>query len=177
MDLPLVGSSSPKETTKKSVSISGNLDAEAAAEDDASAKLESPQGPESPDMQTAAERFAKQNQCTLKKNTKVHVDNSDLSADPNLITITSPMPERKYATIGNATTTTFKPQLKAKPAVLKKTRVFCAIVCRCAKGPTRSSHIDFIRINLSKTINSTVYSFLENSDRYFLWNCFCKTII
>ncbi|CAH1377786.1 SLIT-ROBO Rho GTPase-activating protein 1-like isoform X7 [Tenebrio molitor] len=120
MDLPLVGSSSPKETTKKSVSISGNLDAEAAAEDDTSAKLESPQGPESPDMQTAAERFAKQNQCTLKKNTKVHVDNSDLSADPNLITITSPMPERKYATIGNATTTTFKPQLKAKPAVLKK---------------------------------------------------------
>ncbi|XP_029170170.1 SLIT-ROBO Rho GTPase-activating protein 1-like isoform X2 [Nylanderia fulva] len=27
-------------------------------------------GPESPDMSTAAERFAKQNQCTLKKNTK-----------------------------------------------------------------------------------------------------------
>ena len=30
------------------------------------------------------------------------------------------MPERKYATIGGATTTTFKPQLKAKPPVLKK---------------------------------------------------------
>ncbi|XP_067217186.1 SLIT-ROBO Rho GTPase-activating protein 1-like isoform X2 [Linepithema humile] len=28
-------------------------------------------GPESPDMSTAAERFAKQNQCTLKKNTKI----------------------------------------------------------------------------------------------------------
>ena len=32
-------------------------------------------GPESPDMSTAAERFAKQNQCTLKKNTKSSVDN------------------------------------------------------------------------------------------------------
>ncbi|XP_044257021.1 SLIT-ROBO Rho GTPase-activating protein 1-like isoform X2 [Tribolium madens] len=119
MDLPLVGNSSPKETTKKSISVSSNLSSEGSISDD-SKSLESPQGPESPDMQTAAERFAKQNQCTLKKNTKVHVDSSDLSADPNLITITSPMPERKYATIGSATTTTFKPQLKAKPPVLKK---------------------------------------------------------
>ncbi|EFA11413.2 SLIT-ROBO Rho GTPase-activating protein 1-like Protein [Tribolium castaneum] len=112
MDLPLVGNSSPKETTKKSMSVSGNLTSEGPLGD------ESHKSPESPDMQTAAERFAKQNQCTLKKNTKVHVDSSD-SAETNLITITSPMPERKYATIGSATTT-FKPQLKAKPPVLKK---------------------------------------------------------
>lgn len=122
MDLPLVGNLSPKETTKKSISISSNLNSE--SDDSTSIKsLESPQGPESPDMQTAAERFAKQNQCTLKKNTKVHVDSSDLRTESNLITITSPMPERKYATIGSATTTTtttFKPQLKVKPPVLKK---------------------------------------------------------
>ncbi|KZC04072.1 SLIT-ROBO Rho GTPase-activating protein 1, partial [Dufourea novaeangliae] len=33
-------------------------------------------GPESPDMSTAAERFAKQNQCTLKKNTKTNPTDS-----------------------------------------------------------------------------------------------------
>lgn len=98
--------------------------------------IESPTttGPESPDMQTAAERFAKQNQCTLKKNTKLlHVDNNNkqqqqqVNEESNLIAITtSPMLDRKYVTIGsgsvsdNATTTTFKPQLKSKPPVLKK---------------------------------------------------------
>lgn len=35
-------------------------------------------GPESPDMSTAAERFAKQNQCTLKKNTKTNPEGSKL---------------------------------------------------------------------------------------------------
>lgn len=35
-------------------------------------------GPESPDMSTAAERFAKQNQCTLKKNTKTNTDGAKL---------------------------------------------------------------------------------------------------
>ncbi|KAK5639424.1 hypothetical protein RI129_011916 [Pyrocoelia pectoralis] len=64
MDLPLVSSSSPKQSIKKSTNLSDtSLD-----EDTASIKsLESPTGPDSPDMQTAAERFAKQNQCTLKK--------------------------------------------------------------------------------------------------------------
>lgn len=120
MDLPLVGSSSPKELTKKSISVSNNLNSEAQVEDDNTSvkSLESPQSLDSPDMQTAAERFAKQNQCTLKKNTKVHVDNSELSTE--CITITSPMLERKYATVSTSTTTTFKPQLKVKPPVLKK---------------------------------------------------------
>lgn len=122
MDLPLVGSSSPKELTKKSISVTGNLNSESLVEDDNTSvkSLESPQGPDSPDMQTAAERFAKQNQCTLKKNTKVHVDSSELSTECSLITITSPMMERKYATVSTSTTTTFKPQLKVKPPVLKK---------------------------------------------------------
>lgn len=60
MDLPLVGSSSPKEADK------------VISEEETGSESNSP-GPESPDMTTAAERFAKQNQCTLKKNTKVNL--------------------------------------------------------------------------------------------------------
>ncbi|XP_044764858.1 SLIT-ROBO Rho GTPase-activating protein 1-like isoform X3 [Coccinella septempunctata] len=110
MDLPLLGNCSPKEIAKKSVYVSSTIDA-----GEGEKTMESPPSLDSPEMQTAAERFAKQNQCTLKKNTKVHIDNTDM------ITITSPMPDRKYATIsGNLPTTTFKPQIKAKPPVLKK---------------------------------------------------------
>ncbi|XP_060536893.1 SLIT-ROBO Rho GTPase-activating protein 1-like isoform X2 [Cylas formicarius] len=76
---------------------------------------EKQQDVESPEMQTAAETFAKQNQCTLKKNTKIHLEGSEF------VTISSPVPNRKYATLGPATsTTTFKPPTKAKPMVLKK---------------------------------------------------------
>ncbi|XP_012261034.1 SLIT-ROBO Rho GTPase-activating protein 1-like isoform X2 [Athalia rosae] len=42
-------------------------------------------GPESPDMSTAAERFAKQNQCTLKKNTKSSNSGATASSDNQLI--------------------------------------------------------------------------------------------
>ena len=78
MDLPLLGSSSPKETGnggKKSlsaVSLSSLSSSSSSGEEENSAteNVVSPSGPESPDMTTAAERFAKQNQCTLKKNTK-----------------------------------------------------------------------------------------------------------
>ncbi|KAL1129740.1 hypothetical protein AAG570_012684 [Ranatra chinensis] len=59
-------------------------------------KVDSP-GPESPDMTTAAERFAKQNQCTLKKNTKASKPESE---------ITPPLQP--------------KPPLKAKPQIMKK---------------------------------------------------------
>lgn len=116
MDLPLTGSSSPKEIGKKSISVSANLE-----DDNISVKsLESPTGPESPDMTTAAERFAKQNQCTLKKNTKVHIDNS---VDQNdLAPIPSPIPDRK---LSETSTSSFKPQVKAKPAALLKKPVFC----------------------------------------------------
>lgn len=121
MDLPLVGNSSPKETVSKSVSVIENLCKDASPVDlnlpaSPTKSLTSPTGGESPDMQTAAETFAKQNQCTLKKNTKIQIDNSDL------VKITSPIIDRKYATIASSTTstTTFKPQPKAKPLVLKK---------------------------------------------------------
>lgn len=97
--------------TKKSISVSANL---YECADDVP-KLESSPSLDSPEMQTAAERFAKQNQCTLRKNTKVHLEGSDV------ITLTSPMPDRKFVAENNsATITTFKPQIKSKPPVLKK---------------------------------------------------------
>lgn len=129
MDLPLVGSSSPKEITKKSISVSANLYSDSSEDDSVSVKsLESPTGPESPDMTTAAERFAKQNQCTLKKNTKIQSECSSGSMEvtkqiSDLVAISSPITERKYNTLpdsAGSTTTTFKPQVKAKPPVLKK---------------------------------------------------------
>lgn len=128
MDLPLVGNSSPKETAKKSISISANLYSDSSEDDSVSVKsLESPTGPESPDMTTAAERFAKQNQCTLKKNTKIHSESSGsvevTKPISDLVAISSPLTERKYNTVpdsAGSTTTTFKPQVKAKPPVLKK---------------------------------------------------------
>ncbi|KAK9889363.1 hypothetical protein WA026_004638 [Henosepilachna vigintioctopunctata] len=111
MDLPLIGNCNSKEVSKKSVYVSTSVYPEVTDDEKVS---ESPPSLDSPEMQTAAERFAKQNQCTLKKNTKVHIDDSDI------ITITSPMPDRKYATISGSLATSFKPQLKAKPPVLKK---------------------------------------------------------
>ncbi|KAL1492781.1 hypothetical protein ABEB36_010977 [Hypothenemus hampei] len=104
MDLPL----------SNSVSVFSNL---CRSTEDQTAPLENPQQDvESPDMATAAETFAKQNQCTLKKNTKIQVDENEF------MTITSPMPDRKYATLGGSTssTSTFKPPTTAKPVVFKK---------------------------------------------------------
>ncbi|XP_071054634.1 SLIT-ROBO Rho GTPase-activating protein 1-like isoform X2 [Onthophagus taurus] len=112
MDLPLVGNSGPKEMVKKSMSLYSDHGEEETKILD---------NPESPDMTTAAERFAKQNQLTVKKNTKVRIDSGDVTKQvSDLVAITSPIPDRKYATISNATTTTFKPQIKVKPPVLKK---------------------------------------------------------
>ncbi|KAK4871550.1 hypothetical protein RN001_015674 [Aquatica leii] len=115
MDLPLVPSSSPKELTKKSLSGTANSVDCPMEEDTASLKsLESPTGPDSPDMQTAAERFAKQNQCTLKKNTKIHINSSSTVSDINkadVVQMSSPIVDRKCA---------IRPQVKAKPPVLKK---------------------------------------------------------
>lgn len=105
MDLPLASS----------VSVFSNLCLSGSPED--SANTEKPQGDvESPEMTTAAETFAKQNQCTLKKNTKIQLD------DTEFMTITSPVPNRKYATLGasSTSTSTFKPPTKTKPMVLKK---------------------------------------------------------
>ncbi|CAH1969108.1 unnamed protein product [Acanthoscelides obtectus] len=120
MDLPLIGSQSPKEQITKSMSVIGTMYPDSSPEEE-SASTKPPDnssGADSPDMQTAAETFAKQNQCTLKKNKKVYSHES-----PEYVMITSPMPDRKYATLGSTTTpstTTFKPQPKTKPMVLKK---------------------------------------------------------
>ncbi|XP_030756157.1 SLIT-ROBO Rho GTPase-activating protein 1-like isoform X2 [Sitophilus oryzae] len=103
MDLPLASS----------VSVFSNLCLNSSPEDTNNVE-KPPQEVESPEMTTAAETFAKQNQCTLKKNTKILLDDE-------FMTITSPVPNRKYATLGAATSTsTFKPPTKAKPMVLKK---------------------------------------------------------
>lgn len=69
MDLPL----SAQDASKKSASSSSlsSSDEETPVQPSRAEAATSPTGgPESPDMSTAAERFAKQNQCTLKKNTK-----------------------------------------------------------------------------------------------------------
>nr|XP_018898375.1 PREDICTED: SLIT-ROBO Rho GTPase-activating protein 1-like isoform X2 [Bemisia tabaci] len=80
-------------------------------------------GPESPDMSTVADRFAKQNQCTLKKNTKAHSSNSEsINVDPGAELCTEgsetkesirPEPMKKPM-VGN------KPKIMAKPQILKK---------------------------------------------------------
>ncbi|XP_046661965.1 SLIT-ROBO Rho GTPase-activating protein 1-like isoform X3 [Homalodisca vitripennis] len=94
MDLPLVG------TAESPGTKSGGGD--------------SPTGPESPDMTTAAERFAKQNQCTLKKNTKSGSQSRQSSSssqegkDPESKVCDTPPPLQP------------KPQLKAKPQLMRK---------------------------------------------------------
>lgn len=121
MDLPLVSSSSPKELTQKSVSICANLLEHSLEEDTTSGKCpENPTGPESPEIQTAAERFAKQNQCTLKKNTKIQMDTShksEINSKTSTVSMSSPTSERKSIPVVSSCS---KPQVKAKPPVLKK---------------------------------------------------------
>ncbi|KAF5305808.1 hypothetical protein FQA39_LY09144 [Lamprigera yunnana] len=120
MDLPLISSSSPKELTKKSITHTTDSVDIPSEEDTTSLKsLESPTGPDSPDMQTAAERFAKQNQCTLKKNTKILVDASTVSdINKTDVQISGPIVERKSLS---------RPQVKVKPPVLKKPTFTVAI--------------------------------------------------
>lgn len=194
MDLPLLGSSSPKEAggSKKSlsaVSLSSLSSSSSSGEEEnlTAETVVSPTGPESPDMTTAAERFAKQNQCTLKKNTKAshgasidaqtqtmkaaskrskfaasstvaatEMPNNDLqipsdviktsdndnlkpssdtksqSTESELVPIRSPGPQRTTAKIGGgkfgqsgpllqvAAVSSFKPQVKVKPQILRK---------------------------------------------------------
>lgn len=125
MDLPLIGNCSPQETKKKSISVSANLSSDNSLIDNISLKsIESPTDPDSPEMTTAAETFAKQNQCTLKKNTKINDTNIfSETKKSDYIAITSPSTERKLTSnniITNTTTSTFKPQLKSKPPLLKK---------------------------------------------------------
>ena len=123
MDLPLVKNSNLKGTLGKSISVSSDLYSDNTKEKVTSNSDDKLSEPESPDMTTAAERFAKQNQCTLKKNTKINMDlanKSDMKQPiSDLVVITTPTPDRKYI-VANTNTTSFKPQLKTKPPVLKK---------------------------------------------------------
>lgn len=110
--------------------------------------LSSPTGPESPDMTTAAERFAKQNQCTLKKNTKASQSlGSPLESKSSTTSHTSPRHSKsvdcqsekdvksgaycitKQSSASDALPSdsgkkpvvpSFKPPLKAKPQIMKK---------------------------------------------------------
>lgn len=118
MDLPLEEISS-KKSTKKSNFYSDT----SSSEEDTVLLLESPTNLDSPDGSTAAERFAKQNQCTLKKNTKIHHE--------NLINQVNLFDEQKIGentatssshtdTVSTNTSTNTKPQIKAKPQLLKK---------------------------------------------------------
>lgn len=81
------------------------------------------QEPDSPDMGTAAERFAKQNQCTLKKYSK------PLPALPQLANGDKPELPPKST----------KPPLKAKPQIFKKP-VFLAAGKACNDGPVPPHH-------------------------------------
>lgn len=94
MDLPLVGS------TETATLKAGN---------------DSPTGPESPDMTTAAERFAKQNQCTLKKNTKSGGTQSRQSSN-------SSQDGKESETKSTETPPPLqpKPQIKTKPQLMRK---------------------------------------------------------
>lgn len=121
MDLPLEDISLKKSSKKSSQNFYS--DASSSEEDTISVlSLESPTGPESPDMSTAAERFAKQNQCTLKKNTKLHAD-----VTTNVIFEQQPTTEAVCTSTTTSinsntvtTSTSNKPQIKAKPQLLKK---------------------------------------------------------
>nr|CAD7194584.1 unnamed protein product [Timema douglasi] len=94
--------SSPKETGggKKSLSTTSltSLSSSSSSGEEetppASENVISPTGPESPDMTTAAERFAKQNQCTLKKNTKA---SHGASIDAQTQTIKAATKRAKFA--------------------------------------------------------------------------------
>lgn len=187
MDLPLSAQDPVSKKSASSSSLSSSDDEttmmppqQQAPPSRAEAATSPTGGPESPDMSTAAERFAKQNQCTLKKNTKganaaeitgnklkrietaeqhdgtgvvVVVDAEDdeiiRSASSNQIAVDggnggggeggggggvplrSPLPPRstpkivaKFAdmhlTGGSQVVSSFKPQVKVKPTILRK---------------------------------------------------------
>lgn len=75
---------------------------------------DSPTGPESPDMTTAAERFAKQNQCTLKKNTKSGSQSRQSSSS------SQDGKEGESKACETPPPIQPKPQIKAKPQLMRK---------------------------------------------------------
>ena len=152
MDLP-ISAQDPSNKSASSNDLSGS-DEETPMQPSRIEAATSPTGgPESPDMSTAAERFAKQNQCTLKKNTKAssesakfkrienaqmedEVDSNEVIGSDNLNQISgtippsSPLTQRstpkiaaKFADMhltGGSQVSSFKPQVKMKPTILRK---------------------------------------------------------
>lgn len=79
MDLPLSAQDASKKSASSSSLSSSDDETSIVLPTRTTEAATSPTGgPESPDMSTAAERFAKQNQCTLKKNTKTNPEGSKL---------------------------------------------------------------------------------------------------
>ena len=68
--------------------------------------------PESPDMALAAERFAKQNQCTLKKNTRDGRHRNEKTEKSGA--------GQEDARTAEGHSPLFKPQIKVKPQILRK---------------------------------------------------------
>ncbi|XP_015127569.1 SLIT-ROBO Rho GTPase-activating protein 1 isoform X1 [Diachasma alloeum] len=151
MDLPLTSQDENKKSSSSS-SLSSSDDETSSVYQNRSPGSN---GPESPDMSTAAERFAKQNQCTLKKNTKTSngsnserikslIDDEDQAESNDIVRsassseisstdvpLRSPLPPRstpmiaaKFAdmrlTGGSQQVSSFKPQVKVKPTILRK---------------------------------------------------------
>ncbi|XP_034237619.1 SLIT-ROBO Rho GTPase-activating protein 1-like isoform X2 [Thrips palmi] len=138
LDLPLRLNSS---SNGHSASVAEEKDLDSHA-------IPSPTGPESPDMTTAAERFAKQNQCTLKKNTKAsqslgspleskssstshssprHSKSVDCQSEKDVKSGVFCLTKQSSASAAIPSDTdkkplgsSFKPPLKAKPQIMKK---------------------------------------------------------
>lgn len=79
-----------------------------------------PQEPDSPDMGTAAERFAKQNQCTLKKYSKPPTSHANSKPE---------IPPKST-----------KPPLKAKPQIFKKPVFLAPTTTQTTNSSTAASH-------------------------------------
>lgn len=76
--------------------------------------------PESPDMALAAERFAKQNQCTLKKNTRdvrLRKDKTEKNGTAGVAACSGSDDDTIPQIISSPAN---KPQIKAKPQILRK---------------------------------------------------------
>ncbi|XP_014215653.1 SLIT-ROBO Rho GTPase-activating protein 1-like isoform X1 [Copidosoma floridanum] len=100
MDLPL----SAQDLGKKSTSTSSLSGGSSSDEDSPPARRPGPsaKGPDSPDMSTAAERFAKQNQCTLKKKAGPPVQDASGKVRPAPSQIESDEPEACEAIVRSA---------------------------------------------------------------------------
>lgn len=132
LDLPLRLNAETKFT-----SGSNSMGSSADQEDDSQASS-SPSGPESPDMTTAAERFAKQNQCTLKKNTKAsHSLGSPLDSKPSSALHNSPRHSKSVEC--HSEKDSVKPTEVAYPGQSLSKHSSTSAALPCAPGQDQSS--------------------------------------